>query len=258
MVKSISVCNFFLLGRVLSMDSVVFSIGICDDDTKWHKAVSESCSRFFDNKEIEFEISSYYRGNDLIQDNSKEIDILFLDVEMDSMDGLAVMKEAEKMSNIHNIVFVSSHPEAVWDSFGYKTKGFITKPFTDDDIFKYLDIIYKKKINDSLVEFSDYNGTVYIRKSDMVYIKADSNYCTVYTEEGERVVSCTLKECERMLNGLPFLRIHKSYIVNLDYIKNMTGTTASFKSGETCTIGRIYRAQVREEYQKYLRRELHT
>ena len=86
------------------MDSVVFSIGICDDDTKWHKAVSESCSRFFDNKEIEFEISSYYRGNDLIQDNSKEIDILFLDVEMDSMDGLAVMKEAEKMSNIHNIV----------------------------------------------------------------------------------------------------------------------------------------------------------
>lgn len=246
------------MGRVVSMDSVVFNIGICDDDSRWHRAVSESCGRFFENKEIQFDIVSFYRGNDLVQAKDIDIDILFLDVEMDSMDGLEVMKKAEKMPNIHSIVFVSSHPEAVWDSFGYKTKGFVTKPFKDEDIFKYLEIVYKKKINDSLIEFSDYNGLVYIRKSDIVYVKSDSNYSTIYSEESEKVVSCTLKECERMLGGLPFLRIHRSYIVNLDYIKNMSSSVAYFKSGDACTIGRSYRAQVRDEYQKYLRRELHT
>lgn len=238
-------------------DSLSFIIGICDDESKWHKAVSDSCSRYFDNKGIHYEIYSYMKGEELLKEKEKNIDILFLDVEMDSMDGLAVMKKVEKMPNIHNIIFVSSHPEAVWDSFGYKTKGFVTKPFTDEDIVGKLEGIYSKKINDSLLEFTDYNGVVYFRKSDIVLIKSDSNYATIITESDGKVVTCTLKECEKKLNGLPFLRIHRSYIVNLDYVKNMTSSIASMKNGEDLTIGRSYRDQVKKKYQDYLRRELH-
>ena len=234
------------------VDSLSFVIGICDDESKWHKAVSDSCSRYLDNKGINYEIFSYIKGEALIQEKEKNIDVLFLDVEMEAMDGLAVMKEVEKMPNIHNIIFVSSHPEAVWDSFGYKTKGFVTKPFKDEDIVEKLESLYTKKINDSLLEFTDYNGVVYFRKSDIVLLKSDSNYTTIITENGEKIVTCTLKESEKKLNGLPFLRIHRSYIVNLDYVKNMTSSVASLKNGEDLTIGRSYRNQV-----KNLRRELH-
>ena len=176
---------------------------------------------------------------------------------MEAMDGLTVMKEVEKMSNIHNIIFVSSHPEAVWDSFGYKTKGFVTKPFEDKDIFDKLDEIYSKKLTDALMDFTDYNGVVYFKKSDIVLIKSDSNYSTIITEDGEKVVTCTLKDCEKKLDGLPFLRIHRSYIVNLDYVKNMTSSVVMLKNGESYTIGRSYRNQVKTDYQAYLRRELH-
>ena len=239
------------------VDSLSFVIGICDDESKWHKAVSDSCSRYLDNKGINYEIFSYIKGETLIQEKEKNIDVLFLDVEMEAMDGLAVMKEVEKMPNIHNIIFVSSHPEAVWDSFGYKTKGFVTKPFKDEDIVEKLESLYTKKINDSLLEFTDYNGVVYFRKSDIVLLKSDSNYTTIITENGEKIVTCTLKESEKKLNGLPFLRIHRSYIVNLDYVKNMTSSVASLKNGEDLTIGRSYRNQVKKDYQDYLRRELH-
>ena len=228
------------------VDSLSFVIGICDDESKWHKAVSDSCSRYLDNKGINYEIFSYIKGETLIQEKEKNIDVLFLDVEMESMDGLAVMKEVEKMPNIHNIIFVSSHPEAVWDSFGYKTKGFVTKPFSDEDIIEKLEGIYSKKINDTLLEFTDYNGVVYFRKSDIVLLRSDSNYATIITENSENIVTCTLKECEKKLNGLPFLRIHRSYIVNLDYVKNMTSSVASLKNGEDLTIGRSYRNQVKK------------
>lgn len=258
MVKSILVYKEYAIEGVLIMDdSLSFSIGICDDESKWHKAVSASCSSYLDKKGINYEISSYIKGEDLIREKEKILDVLFLDVEMDSMDGLAVMKEVEKMPNIHNIIFVSSHPEAVWDSFGYKTKGFVTKPFKDEDIEEKLEGIYSKKINDALLEFTDYNGIVYIRKSDIVLVKSDSNYATIITEDSEKIVTCTLKECEKKLNGLPFLRIHRSYIVNLDYAKNMTSSEVSLKNGEILTIGRSYRNQVKKDYQFYLREELH-
>ena len=238
-------------------NSLSFNIGICDDESKWHKEVSDSCKRYFNDKGVQYEIFSYYEGEKLLKEKDIEIDVLFLDVEMKSMDGLAVMKEVERTHNIHNIVFVSSHPEAVWDSFGYKTKGFVTKPFMDKDIFEKLDEIYNKKLTDSLLEFTDFYGVVYIKKSDIVLIKSDSNYSTIITEDGEKVVTCTLKDCEKKLDGLPFLRIHRSYIVNLDYVKNMTSSIASLKNGESYTIGRSYRNQVKADYQTYLRRELH-
>ena len=239
------------------VDSLSFVIGICDDESRWHKAISDSCSKYLYNKGIHYEILSFTEGESLIQEKDKLIDVLFLDVEMGSMDGLAVMKEVEKMPNIHSIIFVSSHPEAVWDSFGYKTKGFVTKPFSDEDIIEKLEGIYSKKINDSLLEFTDYNGVVYFRKSDIVLLKSDSNYATIITEDSEKIITCTLKECEKMLNGLPFVRSDRSYMVTLDYVKNMTSSVASLKNGEDLTIGRSYRNQVKKDYQDYLRRELH-
>ncbi|MBR6403054.1 MAG: response regulator transcription factor [Eubacterium sp.] len=238
--------------------SVSFNIAICDDDALWHKEIGAVCSDFFDAKRADYEIFHYYSGEEIIKEKENNIDILFLDIEMGKMDGLAAMKEIEQMPNIHKIIFVSSHPEVVMNAFGYKTIGFVPKPFAKVDIDTKLEKYYEKRMADSVINFTDYKGAVVIRKSDIIYIKADSNYIIIYTETGERIISCTLKECEGLLKGMPFLRIHKSFIVNLDHVKNLTGSSVCFENGETLTIGRSYKDEVRSEYQRYLLKELRT
>ena len=235
-----------------------FNIAICDDDSLWHKEIGTLCSEFFDAKEADYNLSHYYSGEEIVKEHENNIDILFLDIEMGKIDGLAAMKEIEMMPNIHKIIFVSSHPEVVMNAFGYKTIGFIPKPFTKEDIDTKLERFYEKRMADTVVRFSDYNGAVVIRKSDILYIKADSNYIIIYTEEGERVISCTLKESEGILNGMPFLRIHKSFIVNLDHIINLSGGSVWFENGDSLTIGRSYKDDVKSEYQRYLLKELRT
>ena len=238
-------------------NQVTFCVGICDDEIEWRRAISDSCKKFFSNNNLEANIFYYSNGEQLLSDWNREIDLLFLDVEMESMDGLSVMKEVEKLPNIHSIIFVSSHSEAVWNSFGYKTKGFITKPFIDEDIWFKLSNIYNKKATDSVIKLSDFNGVVYINKADIVLLKADSNYVTIYTENCEKVITCKLKECEKKLGGIPFVRIHKSYIVNLEYVSNISSNYVYFKNGDTCNIGRSYKDIVKKSYQDYLLRELH-
>ena len=238
-------------------DKFIFSIGICDDEETWCTVIADSCSRYLENNNLKADIVSYNSGENLVADKDKEIDLLFLDVEMESMDGLTVMKEVEKLSNIHNIIFVSSHSEAVWDSFGYKTMGFIKKPFKDEDLWPKLESIYSKKLSDRVLKFPDFKKTVYYNKSDIVLVKADSNYATVHTAVSEKKVACTLKECENALGGLPFVRIHKSYIVNLEHVSNVTGKTVVMKNEEIYSIGRSYREEVKKVYQNYLRGELH-
>ncbi|MBO4864022.1 MAG: response regulator transcription factor [Eubacterium sp.] len=238
-------------------DRFSFNVAICDDEQRWCNAIFESCRRFVEKNNVGMNIFSYDNGEKLISDKDKEIDLLFLDVEMESMNGLEVMKKVEVLPNIHTIIFVSSHSEAVWDSFGYKTKGFVPKPFSDEDLWNKIIDVYSKKLSDGVLKFSDASGIVLFNKSDIILLRADSNYVKINTKNSERIVTCTLKECEKKLGGLPFVRIHKSYIVNLDYVSNLFGGEVVLKNNDSYKIGRSFREQVKKTYHEYLVKELH-
>ncbi|GAB3702820.1 hypothetical protein GCM10027592_32610 [Spirosoma flavus] len=63
------------------------------------------------------------------------------------------------------------------------------------------------------------NRTVFISVDDILYLQGEGNYTFLYTRDRKRyLVSKTLKEFEKLLNATLFLRIHKSYIVNLGYV----------------------------------------
>ena len=235
---------------------VNLSVGICDDDPKCHRRIMEICEKHFADNGDACDFYSYYSGEEVINEHDNHIDLLFLDVEMEGIDGLKVMHKAEEMPNIHSIVFVSAHSEAVWDSFGYKTKGFLPKPVDEKKICRYLDQAYEIKKNDSFIDFPNYTGSVFYKKSEIVYVKSDSNYAVLYLGSNEKIITCTLKKKKKKLGGIPFLRVHRSYIVNLDHIKNITGETVCFKDGSAIRIGRSYREKVRKGYNDYLLGEL--
>ncbi|GAB3997949.1 hypothetical protein GCM10028807_44310 [Spirosoma daeguense] len=69
------------------------------------------------------------------------------------------------------------------------------------------------------------NRTVFISVDDILYLQGEGNYTFLYTRDKKRyLVSKTLKEFEKLLDGTMFLRIHKSYIVNLGYVQQRIST----------------------------------
>ncbi|SEF95001.1 two component transcriptional regulator, LytTR family [Eubacterium ruminantium] len=233
------------------------NIAVCDDDILSHRDVFSFCDAYFSDKNVTYNLYSYYSGEDILSEREKRIDLLFLDIEMDGVDGIEVMKQIEEIPSFHRIIFISSHTEMMKCAFGYKTIGFLGKPIDQKEIFKKLDGLYKKIVDDSVVRFSETGKELLYRRSDIIYIEADSNYINIYSEEGVKTIACTLKTCEEMINGLPFLRIHKSYIVNLDYVKDIRTDSVYLKNGIKIAIGRSYRDLIRTEYQRYLIKELY-
>ncbi|MCR5148500.1 MAG: LytTR family DNA-binding domain-containing protein [Eubacterium sp.] len=240
------------------MGSDIISIAVCDDDLSCHHKMASFCDIFFKEKSVDYEFHSYYSGEEILEEHEKNIDLLFLDIEMGEVDGIEAMKRIESMPNIHRIIFISSHLELIGDAFGYKPIGFIVKPIDQNIILKKLDDLYHRIKKDSVIEFNDSESIRVYRKSDVVFIKADSNYVTVVTQNDEKILSCTLKKCEEQINGLPFLRVHKSYIVNLCYVKKISAGNVFLKSGITIPVGRSYSEMVKKEYQKYLIEELNS
>jgi DNA-binding LytR/AlgR family response regulator len=98
---------------------------------------------------------------------------------------------------------------------------------------------------------SAFNVIKRIPISDIVYIFAENRRVKIKTEEKEYYCSTKLKELDRIFSGLGFLRCHKSFLVNLEYVKDTGRNELHLRSGRSIPIGCSRRENVRSELLSY-------
>lgn len=116
-------------------------IGICDDKPKEISIVEDICKKCL-NGNSECSYIHFNSGREVLdysknKENSR-IDLLFLDIEMDEMDGIVVKNELMKNNMIWRIVFVTGVDQKEVDAFGLKVIGYIQKPATQERINRYI------------------------------------------------------------------------------------------------------------------------
>ena len=164
-------------------------------------------------------------------------DCLFLDIQMPTMDGFQFLN---KLDNIDFAVIISTaYDEYAIKALKNEAIDYLVKPIDTDDLGETIKKIEKFKsrtINSSLIEevFQNFS-TLYNKKKvtfntdgklifldidDIILVESDGNYSTIVLENGQKlVVTKKLKEVNSILPEHYFFRIHNSFIVNLDKIK---------------------------------------
>ena len=96
------------------------------------------------------------------------------------------------------------------------------------------------------------NGYTFIKKSDIIYLQADGSYTHIFLTNGQTVKVCRkLKEAQEMINSDAFLRIHHSYVINLNHLKHYSDNeqTQVFLTNETqLTVSRSRRQNFFEKF----------
>lgn len=178
----------------------------------------------------------------------KKVDIVFLDIEMGQLSGLDV---ADLLSTNIVIIFTTGHTKYAMDAFNKNAVDFLYKPYPLSRFIKAIEkarkYLHAVKDNDS--ESSDsifINSGVkgkftQIHVSDIIYIKADDNVITIFTDAEEHVTHVRLKEIEQKLSHKKFERIHRTFIVNMDRIKTINGNLIIMKNESSLPLGELYR-----------------
>ncbi|WP_029036471.1 LytR/AlgR family response regulator transcription factor [Salinimicrobium xinjiangense] len=154
-----------------------------------------------------------------------EVDLIFLDIEMPILSGFDLLDD---LSNKPQIIFVTGKTKYAFKAFDYDAVDYLHKPISKE---RFLNAVtkainlYRLKHEGAPPEDDNYifvksnlkNRKVFLNK--LKYIEALGDYVKFVTEKDNFVVLATMKSFENQLPSNKFLRIHKSYIVNLDKIE---------------------------------------
>ena len=160
---------------------------------------------------------------------SNTIDLIFLDIEMPGFNGFDLL---ESLEHKPQVILISGNPNYAMKAFDYDVTDYLQKPV---DKVRF-DISIKKAINkfelqnaeEIELEYIYVNSNLKKTKlflNEILWIEAYGDYVKIITNEKKTLILSTMKAFAKQLPKDKFLRIHKSYTVNLEKIENFNGST---------------------------------
>jgi len=160
---------------------------------------------------------------------SNIVDLIFLDIEMPGFNGFDLLESLEQKPQV---ILISGNPSYAMKAFDYDVTDYLQKPVDK----KRFDVSIKKAINRFELQNAEEVEPEYIyinnnlKKSklflnEILWVEAYGDYVKIITEEKNTLILSTMKAFAKKLPKDKFLRIHKSYTVNLEKIENFNGST---------------------------------
>lgn len=217
-------------------------IGICDDNLNDIKQAKEICMECIKDEQEDIDIIIYKSAEKFLEDR-QVVDILILDIEMESMSGIELKNYLQRKDIKTMIIFVTDHDELVLSAFGINVFGFAMKKMLKTQ----LPIILKSAIS-MLNQHIIIEG---IDSRNIIYIKAERIYCNLFlADDSNKLIRDSLKNIESKLSSLGFIRIHRTYLVNAMWIDRITENMLIVKDNKLPISNRL-KCRVKKEYEEY-------
>jgi DNA-binding LytR/AlgR family response regulator len=173
--------------------------------------------------------------------NAKEIDLIFLDINLPTISGLDFIRTAKPSAGI---ILTTAHAEFAVPSFELEVVDFLLKPFAYDRFLKSINRFLKLRNLGQLpqpVETKKDDGFIFVKSNkkmvkvflhEILYIEAQKNYLMIVTQQESLSLYQSISQMAERLPSDLFLRIHRSYIVAINHVSAFTHTAVTVNNKE--------------------------
>jgi len=231
-------------------------IAVCDNQAEALDLVAELLSRWQQKNQIALHFKTFQSASEMLDAAIKENFTLYLlDVMMPGMDGLTAAREIRAFDATAEIVFLTSSPGFAYESYGVRAMEYLLKPINSQLLFPILDklALREQKPQEGLVIK---NGSTLVRilfsqlshvevcRKRLYFNLADGS---VYEEHG------VLSNYEpQLLARTEFIRIHRSYIVNMLQIAELSPSGIRTFTGQNLPVSRLLYSELQKRYMQLL------
>jgi DNA-binding LytR/AlgR family response regulator len=227
-------------------------IGICDDEEIIRNELMQLCKGFQEINLIEFDIIGFSSGEELLK-YQDPIDILFLDVQMKGINGLKTALKIRENDESMSIIFVTGYRSFMQEGYRVKAFRYLLKPLKKEDLIKALSEAITDLTKNNKAILAKDGTTFYVRLKDVLYVEAGRRYSLVRTLKLCFESAMVMSEWENILNNGDFYRVHKSYIVNMQYVEKIE-KNITLDNGEKVELSFRQNAKFKKACKEYRRR----
>lgn len=218
------------------------------DDDEMDRLCVQSYAKRFESLKVVGVFDSAEKALNFLSTN--QVIVAFLDIELSGSSGIELRKKALE---IPVCVFISSHPESAAETFELQTLDFIVKPFKFprfEQTVKRIEEFMEVRLKASLFELSIGGDAVYIKTGydqvkvklhEIVYLEALKNYTILVTDSKRHCVLFSLGEILQEEKFQSFIRIHRSYAVQKQFIKKIGSQEVQLHNNIIVPIGRSFK-----------------
>lgn len=236
-------------------DFEMLKIAICEDDNMQRRNIVLIIERSLTYINKMFEIFEFNSGEKLLSSIYK-FDIYFLDIQMDNLSGIDTARRIRLINEKAIIIFITAFKDYVFDAFDVNAFHYIIKPIDENKFNKILYSAVKsisKKDKFLITKTIRSSAKIYLK--DILYIESDQRKIKVHTTCDVIEYYYKISDLETELLEDNFFRCHKSYIINLMYVKSFDNTFITLKNSEKVYVSRNKLTDFSKAFMYYLKNE---
>ncbi len=242
---------------------------IIDDETSSRSTLRQKLKNNCPGVAVIAECENAEQGIKSIEENQP--DIIFLDIEMPRINGFTMLKQLKQHD--FEIIFITAYDHFAIQAIKYSALDYLVKPVEIEDLKtavnkaiqkrkqsagnERLELLLQNLMNEKKehhrIAIPSMEGLLFVETGDIIYLEALSNYTNFYLANNKKItVAKTLKDFEELLPVSIFIRIHHSYIININCIEKYLkgeGGQVLMKNGATLDVAR----RKKEEFMKIIR-----
>lgn len=207
----------------------MFEIAICDDEDVFAKTLRKMVEIYMEKVHIDYKIDIYHSGKDLLLlgITLMKYKVIFLDINMEHMDGIETAKRIREMTEETFIVFVTAYINYALEGYSVEAIRYLLK--SKDNLEEYVSecmdtIFHKMNVVTKIKEIQFNEGKKKVPVNRLLYIESKLHKLEYYIMENQLNVYTqyeVLNKIEDEYISYGFVRIHQSYLVNLKHVKSV-------------------------------------
>ena len=210
-------------------------IAICDDDITQINALKATLTEW--NSHI---IVNEYNSSEqfLFSYPDSPCDLLLLDIEMGDMNGMELAHKLRNSGDMLPIIFITGYSEFMQDGYDVEALHYLLKPVEKEKLFAVLDRYASRHSADSRVILPIGDESVCLNVDDIMYLEAFGKKTQLTLKDGKEIIcNCGLSAAAEKL-GDGFVSCHRSYVVNIGYIRSISKTDIMLDNGRKIPLSR--------------------
>ena len=214
-------------------------IAICDDEETLILDLKEQLDRYGRETGRELCLLEYHDGSELLAHYQPDLDLIFMDIRMEKVNGLKAAEEIRKVDSTVGIMFLTSLSQYVWKGYEYGAVNYLLKPVKYGRLKMELDRFFSRYQGkeEPYFTFANDSGKFKVLYKNLRYAETSKCNVLLHFEDQDQVIYKNMKEVWGLVEQQSqFCRCHASFVVNLSFVKSVEGLEAVLATGERVPI----------------------